>query len=197
MERSEGGRDIRRALRHGELSRPQKRNGKNASFQTTKVACCHGQSTNLFGSLWFWGLFDLAPQYIRPSKIIYSTSWGIKRCPRHNLVLLYRRSLYFHSNILDSLTAWLAGVQLNPVFLFPPSQAVSESTIFEWKYQLLRYASRCATGARLLVSASYLTQPSHNSCEAAYARALLLTWRTGPTNTQELGTAQLQKSFRD
>ena len=34
--------------------------------------------------------------------------------------------------------AWLAGVQLNPVFLFPPSQAVSESTIFEWKYQLLR-----------------------------------------------------------
>ena len=51
----------------------------------------------------------------------------------------YRRSWYFHSNILDSLMAWLAGVQLNPVFLFPPSQAVSESTIFEWKYQLLRY----------------------------------------------------------
>ena len=32
-----------------------------------------------------------------------------------------------------------------------------------------------ATGARLLDSASYLTQPSHNSFEAAYARALLLT----------------------
>ena len=31
----------------------------------------------------------------------------------------YRRSWYFHSNILDSLMAWLAGVQLNPVFLFP------------------------------------------------------------------------------
>ena len=44
---------------------------------------------------------------------------------------MYLRSWYFHSNILDSLTAWLAGVQLNPVFLFPPSQAVSESTIFE------------------------------------------------------------------
>ena len=41
----------------------------------------------------------------------------------------YRRSWYFHSNILDSLMAWLAGVQLNPVFLFPPSQAVSESTV--------------------------------------------------------------------
>ena len=51
----------------------------------------------------------------------------------------YRKSGYFHSNILDSLTAWLNGVQLNPVFLFPSRQAVSESTIFEWKYQLLRY----------------------------------------------------------
>ena len=26
--------------------------------------------------------------------------------------------------------AWLAGAQLNPVFIFPPSQAVSESTFF-------------------------------------------------------------------
>ena len=41
----------------------------------------------------------------------------------------YRRSWYFHSNILDSLAAWLAGIQLNPVFLFPPRQAMSESTI--------------------------------------------------------------------
>ena len=44
---------------------------------------------------------------------------------------IYRRSWYFHSNILDSLTAWLAGVQPNPVFLFPPSQAMGESTFFE------------------------------------------------------------------
>ena len=44
--------------------------------------------------------------------------------------LVYRRCWYFHSNILDSLTAWLARVQLNPVFLFPPSQAMSISTIF-------------------------------------------------------------------
>ena len=43
----------------------------------------------------------------------------------------YRRSWYFHSNILDSLTARQAGVQLNPVFLLPLTQAVSESTIFE------------------------------------------------------------------
>ena len=35
----------------------------------------------------------------------------------------YHKSWYFHSKIVDSLTAWLAGVQLNPVFLFPPSQA--------------------------------------------------------------------------
>ena len=44
---------------------------------------------------------------------------------------IYRRSWYFDSNIQDSLMAWLAGVHLNPVFLFPPSQAISESTIFE------------------------------------------------------------------
>ena len=37
------------------------------------------------------------------------------------------------------VTAWLAGVQLNPVFLFPPSQAVSESRIFEQEYHFLRY----------------------------------------------------------
>ena len=34
-------------------------------------------------------------------------------------------------NIVDSLTAWLVGVQLNPVFLFPLSKVVSESTISE------------------------------------------------------------------
>ena len=57
------------------------------------------------------------------------------------LCMYYRTNWYFHSNILDSLRAWLAGFQLNPVFLFPPSFFVSESTIFEWKCQLLRYTA--------------------------------------------------------
>ena len=45
----------------------------------------------------------------------------------------YRRSWYFHSSTLYSLTVLIAGVQPNPVFLLPPSQAVSEceSTFFE------------------------------------------------------------------
>ena len=33
----------------------------------------------------------------------------------------------------------MAGVQLNAVFLFSPSQAVSESGIFEQEYHFLRY----------------------------------------------------------
>ena len=37
--------------------------------------------------------------------------------------MYYRTSWYFHPNILDSLTAWLAGFQLNPVFLFPPARS--------------------------------------------------------------------------
>ena len=42
----------------------------------------------------------------------------------------------FCSKILDSLMAWLARVQLNSVFLFSPSQAMSESRIFEQEYHL-------------------------------------------------------------
>ena len=36
---------------------------------------------------------------------------------------VYCKSWHFHSNIVDSLTAWIAGVKLNPVFLFSPSLA--------------------------------------------------------------------------
>ena len=63
------------------------------------------------------------------TKMIYST-----------LLFWYRRSWYFHSTILlESLMAWRAGFQLkNTAFLFPPSQAVGESKIFDWKYQLPR-----------------------------------------------------------
>ena len=51
--------------------------------------------------------------------------------------IINREFLYFTQ--IFSQTAWLAGVQLNPVILFPPSQAMSESTIFKWNYKLLRY----------------------------------------------------------
>ena len=53
--------------------------------------------------------------------------------------VIYRKKWYSCSKILDSLMAWLAGVQLNSVFLFSPSQAMSESRIFEQEYHFLRY----------------------------------------------------------
>ena len=43
------------------------------------------------------------------------------------------------SKILDSMMTWLAGVELNSIFLFSPSQAMSESRIFEQEYHILRY----------------------------------------------------------
>ena len=53
-------------------------------------------------------------------------------------VRLYRKKCFFCSKTLDSLTAWMAGVQLNSVFLFSPSQAVSESRIVEQEFHFLR-----------------------------------------------------------
>ena len=51
----------------------------------------------------------------------------------------YRRSWYFHSKNVLSLTAWLGEKRKTGFRCTEASQAVSESRIFEWKYQLLRY----------------------------------------------------------
>ena len=51
----------------------------------------------------------------------------------------YRKKCWIRSKILDSLMAWLAWVQLNSVFLFSPSQAMSESGVFERIQHFLRY----------------------------------------------------------
>ena len=51
---------------------------------------------------------------------------------------VYRRSCYFHSKIVDSLTAWVSGKRKTGFSWTPACRAVSESRIFEWKYQLLR-----------------------------------------------------------
>ena len=51
----------------------------------------------------------------------------------------YRKKYWIRSKILDSLMAWLAWIQLNSVFLFSPSQAMSDSRIFYQEYHLSRY----------------------------------------------------------
>ena len=61
---------------------------------------------------------------------------------RHNWVpwkKLWSRSWYFLSKNVDSLMAWLGGKRKTGFSWTPARQAVSESRIFEWKCQLLRY----------------------------------------------------------
>ena len=72
--------------------------------------------------------------------ILIRRGWfkALRKIWRKVSVLDYRKKCWIRSKILDSLMAWLAWVQLNSVFLFSPSQAMSESRVFERIQHFLR-----------------------------------------------------------
>ena len=70
--------------------------------------------------------------------MIQAFEWKIEKKEKME-ECIYRKSWYFHSKNVDSLTAWLGGKRKTGFSWTPTSLAVSESRIFEWKYKLLRY----------------------------------------------------------
>ena len=126
---------------------------KNLAFLKYIFALSLRNHVTIFGSkeyleAVYWGfLFSLLRQLSTFGTGFSGSIWqrfGVTKKFQGHTVKMYRGSWYFHSNILDSLTAWLAGVQLNHVFLFPPSLWVKipTSTVSqEWSKSYVKQTS--------------------------------------------------------
>ena len=104
------------------------------------LAMCVCEASNTAANSWGWNIPPINHFHYTSLRNIQDQCWEGKSNPKKCKNMQYRRSCYFHSKIVDSLTAWVGGRRKTEFSWTPASQAVSESRIFEWKYQLLRYS---------------------------------------------------------